>query len=217
MTIEFGLGVGPGHGRSFVVEERPRGILIFGSLPVDEFAALAKAWTKRGWDLLDTGVASALGAAFAVTSKADSKAWRAEIEADLARRYDGKPELAWLLGTDTGFSSLEIFYTLAADETARGGAEARLKRGSGSSGFGNPPQDPDDVGRCVRLLDRFPAWRGRLREVSEAYDRWRLFVPAWDELEALYREEVPNHEGAAPRLFERLKALHAEAAIGDRR
>lgn len=214
MTIEFGLGVGPGHGRSFVVEERPRGILIFGTLPVSELSALAKAWSERGLDLFDTGVAAALGASFAVTSKEGGKAWRAEIDADLARRYESSPEMAWLLGTDTGFSSLEIFYTLAADETARRGAEGRLKRGD--SGFGSPPQDPDDVGRCIRLLDRFPAWRGHLRKVSEAYDRWRLFVPAWAELEALYREEVPNHEGAAPKLFERLKAIHAEAVAGAR-
>jgi hypothetical protein len=64
------------------------------------------------------------------------------------------------------------------------------------------PLDPDDFGRCFRLLEHFPAWRGRIAEVGGRFPEWKPIVDAWPELEALYREELPT--GSAPKLYKQL-------------
>lgn len=75
------------------------------------------------------------------------------------------------------------------------------------------PYDPDDFGRCHRLLDRFPAWRLRLGEVPAVYPAWTPLVPAWDELTALYVEELPS--GRCPKLYARLRELRDAAYEAD--
>jgi hypothetical protein len=69
------------------------------------------------------------------------------------------------------------------------------------------PCDPDDFGRCYRLLRLFPTWRARLGEVSAKYPRWKPMVDAWDELTALYEEEIPKHYGPAHKLYARMLQL----------
>jgi len=98
----------------------------------------------------------------------------------------------WWKGPDTGASSKALCRLLAgwADFT-----EPRC----------NPaPRDPDDFGRCHRLLRAIPGWRERVGEAARMA-KWIKIAPAWNELEALYLEELPT--GRAPRLFARLQEL----------
>jgi hypothetical protein len=62
------------------------------------------------------------------------------------------------------------------------------------------PLDPDDFGRCYRLLSAPWAaeWRARVGEMAK-YPGWPGLVARWDELEALYRKERPK--GRAPKLY----------------
>ena len=65
--------------------------------------------------------------------------------------------------------------------------------------------DPDDFGRCHRLLERCPSFRARLGEVAEKFSAWRGLVAAWPELTALYLAELPR--GRAPRLAARMAEI----------
>jgi len=106
----------------------------------------------------------------------------------------------WLMGGDTGISSMAIFAVMTGTRYHPPG--------------GTPiPYDPDDFGRCHRLLERFPAWRLRLGEVPAVYPAWTPFVPAWDELTALYVEELPS--GRCPKLYARLSELRDAAYEAD--
>lgn len=71
------------------------------------------------------------------------------------------------------------------------------------------PHDPDDFGRCYRLLAKFPAWRARIEEMA-CYPAWAPLVEVWAELETLYRVERPK--GTAPTLYRRMKKLLGEEA-----
>lgn len=52
------------------------------------------------------------------------------------------------------------------------------------------PYDGADVGRCVRLLDRFPHWRTRMAEVAAFCPRgWAPLIDRWPEIEAAFRED----------------------------
>jgi hypothetical protein len=183
-------------GNSYTVERHPHGILIRGSVPLDEVTALFKVWKQQGWTWLHTGIASATGASFALTSKKQHlDAWLSELAEEAAREANGDRELEWLCGTDTGTSSLTLFSVLTEKHAAR----AIAHRGPRPA----PPQDPDDFGRCYRLLQAFPAWKSRLGEVTERYPDWKGLVDQWDHLVALWQEESPS--GECPKLYDAMK------------
>jgi hypothetical protein len=112
-------------------------------------------------------------------------------------RADGQgldsPELRWIVGGDTGTSSMTIWAVMTGRPMPHDDQDPDI------------PHDPSDFGRCYRLLESFPAWRARLAEVADAHPAWAGLVGEWAELEALYRSEHPS--GRAPQLYARMKAL----------
>lgn len=100
--------------------------------------------------------------------------------------------MAWLRSWDTGISS-ETIWRVLMHETPR---------------YVDIPHDPADFGRCYRLLKAVPSWRERLTEVAAAVPKWRPFVAAWDELTALYEQELPS--GVCPLLYRRMRELCGE-------
>ena len=117
---------------------------------------------------------------------------------DMRRRSMGafgeSPEGRWLAGGDTGISS-KVIWSVMMGQPFDGGR------------WYHPdiPHDPSDFGRCHRLLELFPAWRARLSEVASAHPDWSGLVGAWDELTALYVEELPT--GSGPKLYARMREL----------
>jgi len=104
-------------------------------------------------------------------------------------------EAAWLFGHDTGVSSKTIFSVMTGVPCVSGAGGAHY------------PLDPSDFGRCYRLLKRFPAWRERLMDVAAAYPEWKPMVERWDEMTALYEEEIQNANGRAPKLYRLMRQL----------
>ncbi len=105
-----------------------------------------------------------------------AKAHSSCVEGD----YHPKPPMTpeeWAVSRDTGTSSKTIYSAITGRKIDRIGI----------------PYDPDDFGRCYRLLKLFPAWRKELDKVAVLCPRWKPFVEAWDELTALY-EAAGWHE-----------------------
>lgn len=110
--------------------------------------------------------------------------------------YFGKPAQTpeeWATGRDCGTSSLTIYSAITGMPSHHRTYDV--------------PHDPDDFGRCYRLLKLFPAWRTQMGKTVKLCPKWKPFVAAWDELTALYELEVPNHSGSAPKLYARIKEL----------
>ena len=107
--------------------------------------------------------------------------------------------MAWISGPDTGISSKAIWRVMQGVVP-----EQRA--------FGCYPSDPDDFGRCYRLLELIPEWRPRIAEMAGVSDTWKALSVAWDELETLWRTEG-NGTGDPPagtrmnKLYERMKEL----------
>jgi hypothetical protein len=102
---------------------------------------------------------------------------------------------AWIVGHDTGTSSKTIwsvFQKVTPD-------------------YASPPSDPSDFGRCYRLLQLIPEWRPMLTHVSQEYKEWIALVEHWDELTALYEQELPG--GTCPKLYARMRTLIDEGRI----
>lgn len=106
--------------------------------------------------------------------------------------------LQWVMGPDTGISSMTIYAVMM---------------GAGTPAHTGFPHDPDDFGRCHRLLKSFPEWRKRLPELATTYGgSWAALVEHWDELATLY-EAGPDgvtKDGRYPvmrKLYDRLQEL----------
>lgn len=76
----------------------------------------------------------------------------------------------WFRGRDTGISSRTIYSVFMFRKVDRV----------------DIPYDPDDFGRCYRLLKLSQSWRSRLAEVGTKYPAWKPFVEHWDEMTALF-------------------------------
>lgn len=100
------------------------------------------------------------------------------------------PTLAqWLTGRDTGASSKAIAYFMM-----------------GARGVYCPhPLDPSDFGRCYRLMQLIPEFRTNLWMMRGVSPQWTALIDHWEELEALYEEELPFDR--APKLYARMKEL----------
>lgn len=92
-------------------------------------------------------------------------------------RTDVARVLEWFMSCDTGISSKTI---------------AAVMCGADPNEFywNSPPADPSDLGRCLRLLERFPEWKERIPEMAKASEHWARVVPHWDEVSASMVEEV---------------------------
>lgn len=147
-----------------------------------------------GFDLIDAGACRPLGVQLVVTSQEHRADLQAEIEARAQAAADGDALEEWIRGSDTGISSCTIAEILS-------GRSGLVRSSWGRS----TPRDPDDFGRCVRLLGRMPGWRARLPEVTEAEPDWAGLVDAWEEIEELYHEELAS--GTAPRCYARMREV----------
>ena len=114
--------------------------------------------------------------------------------ADLERKI-----LLWLASRDTGISSETIAF-----------AALGIKRPDGS-----PPIDPDDLGRCLRLLgfapELEPGWRDAVVSLNPL---WAVYVERWDELAASMEREVGIAWGkgrSAPETYRMMQLVRPDA------
>lgn len=149
-----------------------------------EFSALTSKFLDdhKGCEVGEQGVACSM--CFAFGHKED---------ACPALSY-GQDLKKWFHGPDTGLSSRTIFRKLSG------------KQWRGEFDYDTTPADPADFGRCHRLLHSFTGWRARIVEMADV-PGWAGLVAAWDELEALYLEELPS--GQCPKLYARMREIEA--------
>jgi hypothetical protein len=170
---------------------RDHGMIVKGTCSVKDFTVLGELAKNHGFDSIDVGVAQSVGATFVFTNRSGSQKLREEID---AKNKDLSAEESWLRGYDTGISSLAIFEVMTGKPD-----------GQNAKRPGNHPHDPDDFGRCFRLLERFRDWRDRIGEMSAISPQWGTLARHWPELEELYRKESSNMK--APRLYARMREL----------
>lgn len=83
--------------------------------------------------------------------------------------------LQWLASNDTGESSKNIAFEYL-------GERMRVKSFA--------PLDPDDLGRCLRLIKAIPECRAAVDSLGKQYEKWAIAARHWDELAALMESEV---------------------------
>lgn len=78
-----------------------------------------------------------------------------------------------------------------------------------TGGWESHPSDPDDFGRCYKLLQAVPQWKTQLHEMSAVSPVWARLVDNWDKLTEMYeqnvREDWKNHKKIG--MFEFMQSL----------
>jgi len=149
---------------------------------IDLVTAIAEHLEKRGVKSL---VPRQLNAVIqAATLIADA------VNTDPVFTTQGMTIQQWLASDDTGLSSLFLCHCLT---------------GLGKGRKNEHPLDPSDLGRCIRFLDAFSHLRTLLPRMKEHGPVWVALVEHWDQLETLYREELPS--GQAPKTYELMKKI----------
>jgi hypothetical protein len=114
----------------------------------------------------------------------------------MSEEQDLMAVINWLAGDDRGLSSENIACHMV-------GLHERV------SGF--TPSDPDDLGRCLRLLERFPEWKSHIGEMTQYGKEWAALVPHWDELAQMMADEVGIDWSKGKRAPLTYKAMHSYA------
>lgn len=83
---------------------------------------------------------------------------------------------AWLASDDTGISSKAIAMLMTGGNVGRWG-------------WGHPG-DPDDLGRCLRLLELFPEWKPGISDMASRGPGWAGLTARWDEIAQSMTDEV---------------------------
>lgn len=90
--------------------------------------------------------------------------------------------LRWISGNDTGMSSKAIWEHMMLGDVTR---ELRSVP---------HPHDPDDFGRCYRLLRIMPDWQSRIGEMAKYSSEWAALVAVWPRLALMY-ETISDPQG----------------------
>jgi hypothetical protein len=104
----------------------------------------------------------------------------------------------WISSNDTGVSSKTIWAVMM---------NCVNTEDAGAFDY-DIPHDPEDFGRCYRLLEAVPEWKPRLFEVARAFPKWGPLVREWNHLSALYASEY--RRGECHELWEAMRALDDE-------
>ena len=72
------------------------------------------------------------------------------------------------------------------------------------------PYDPDDLNRCILLLEAVPEIRDNMDKVAAISDTWSKLVERWDEVEQCFLDEVGlncTKGNIASRTYELMKSI----------
>lgn len=83
----------------------------------------------------------------------------------------------WLANGRRGVSSNSIVQHITGLQTLRGWGP-------------DIPHDPDDLDRCLQLLEAVPALRLNLPQMATASPEWAALIERWAEIEASHLDEV---------------------------
>jgi hypothetical protein len=103
---------------------------------------------------------------------------------------------AWLDSDDTGSSSLYMAWCLSSGQFGYWQGRNQPKPAY--------PHDPDDLGRCIRLVRAVPELAERVQVMSEHGKEWAAVAENWDRWVELYDGEY------GLTLYDEMKAAYGE-------
>lgn len=108
--------------------------------------------------------------------------------------------IAWVVGDDMGMSSRTLWTVIMGYPVDK---------------HPEIPYDPDDFGRCYRLLKLVPKSQHKkiLKAAAKAYPKWKSFARDWDKMTELWEMEIGGEDAqvCAPKLYAAMQKCVREA------
>lgn len=184
-------------------------ILIFGSVPIADMDGLSRMAPKKS--VLAPRLAQISGANIAIGPIEAVKALSKKLApAAIARarhlygRYDlSESEIAWLAIGERGASSNAIFQATIG---------VLLHELSNATAH---PHDPDDLRRCLLLIEQSPSVAANFQHMRKVSPAWNELVEQWPIICSTFEREAPNWRDPdakwrAPNTFKLIKAAVGE-------
>lgn len=182
-------------------------VLAFGPQPISFFKNAAKLAGDNA--VTDPNLARMAGANFAVGQPDDIAALKKLLEpAAVAKAEEenaaglSKDAIQWMATGERGLSSETLFSYLTGHD---------IQSKSYRNFF---PGDPDDLRRCMLLLEQCPGLKPNLPRIVQAGPVWAALFARWDELTATFEAECPSWRGrnwSAPKTFALMKEITTTA------
>lgn len=120
-----------------------------------------------------------------------------DLNRDDVQAADNCGLAAWLRSDSTGLSARYLATMLSG----------RNCRENWRDGI-NYPHDPDDFGRCMRMLKACPELVPNLSRMADPTHgpAWNALYAAWDELTAMY-EAGPSHVRGDDKMYDRMRVI----------
>lgn len=123
----------------------------------------------------------------------------AEYAKPIVKATPGMGLEAWLDSDDTGASSLYMAWCLSAGQFGYWQGREQPEPAY--------PRDPDDLGRCIRLIEAVPEFGGKIPEMAHRGAHWLAVTTNWDRWVEMYYDE--NDDGTL--VSEEMEAAYALA------
>ena len=69
-------------------------------------------------------------------------------------------------------------------------SKAMALAAAGMPNDGSHPYDPDDLNRCLLLLEAVPEIRGHMADIAAIDATWKELIARWDEVERCFLDEA---------------------------
>lgn len=182
--------------------------LAYSSVPLTELSKITKICGKDA--IFDPDLARMAGATMAFGLPGDVDALKKLLEpVALAKTETENPGLSenainWLATGERGMSSETLFYYLTGHYAPDDDGD-------------HYPHDPDDLRRCMLLLDACPELKPNLHLITQAGPVWSSLFAHWDSLTRTFEDECPDWRGeewSAPRTYTFMKEI-ITSAVGN--
>ena len=180
-------------------------VAVFGPIPVDAMSAtvdIAEAISGGDAIFIDGTLSNQWGATAVMGTAEALQAWR-DARADAAPVTAWPALTRWVHGGEHGMSAMTIYRHLRADA---------MPVVAYSDGRDTHPWDPDDLRRCMLLVEAADAdglgWSARIGEMAKVSQVWAGLSAQWVELVATLRDEIGGaREWRAPRTYAAMRAI----------
>jgi len=162
--------------------------LIFGPVPMRDFAKITKFAPKNAVMSMDLSYIANCNMAFGLSKDVDLLVEKlkpvaiARVENSYKGSGVSNEAIEWLAVGNVGRSSKALFFHLTG-APKRGGIEVDETA---------TPSDPEDLIRCLRMLEAVPEAKTNLSRMSEMPGLWSKFHEHWEELVSLLEADCPQ-------------------------
>lgn len=81
-------------------------------------------------------------------------------------------------------------------------------------GYYDHPHDPDDLNRCLLLLDLIPEWKPRMGEMAQHGRQWSALAISWESITEMFLREAGldwEHHCKAPKTYALMRRALGES------